>query len=624
MKKTNKTMRGISFLQVICLTLLVAASGLLSANAQTQSETFTDAAQFACGADGVITAYNGDKAVTQLVVPQTIGGVVVQGIGDNVFAECTKLQTIYLPNAVTGLGNNAFGGCESLTTMRGYDAEDVQADGSLSVKDHQSGLLWLPSSLATMGTGVFAGCKAIGKFAIATANTAFKTATWDSSSAVVMGTDASGNPCSLAVEQGEMLLSKDGTVLYRFAPAFHYTGQGLYALPEGIVTIASYALEAVGLNGGFTIPTSCTAIGDYAFYGCGNLNSMEYAAPSQLQTIGAYAFANNANLHTTLPASVTTIGVYSFAYCSNIVIDVSATALTQIPEYAFYDCNNLHELTLPATVTTIEAYAFSQCDNLNTVKFAGTTLSKIGAAVFQGCPNLHEITIPEGVTAIEDNTFDGCQNLNTIILPDSLKSIGDSAFKDCSNIHTMVIPKGVTYIAKNSFTGAKQDEIDTTKNTYSQKFIKGALPEAGETFTIGNYKYTVTKSDASKGTVTLSGVTTKKLKNAEVAATVAYRGYTFRITAIGDKAFAKCKKLTKVTVGANVKKIGKSAFDGDKKLKTLVLQSTSITSIGKNAFRKTVKKMKVTLAKKKYRKYKKMLKKAGVNRRAKYKFGTGR
>ena len=70
----------------------------------------------------------------------------------------------------------------------------------------------------------------------------------------------------------------------------------------------------------------------------------------------------------------------------------------------------------------------------------------------------------------------------------------------------MVIPKNVSHISNNSFAGAKQDGIDTSKNQYSQKFIKAEKPAAvGTKFKVGKLRYKITKSDAKKGTVTLYG-----------------------------------------------------------------------------------------------------------------------
>lgn len=578
-------------LAVVCmLAAAVFDNGVLvKADTEGYTYSFTTESSFTCGTDGIITAYTGSTSATEIIVPQTIGGVEVKGIGANVFAGLTSVTTIALPDTVTSFGDKAFSGCTALSTLYGYSKTSLTY---VVIPYAESGIISIPSGLTSMGVGVFESCTSIGKFAVASTNTHFKTGTWESEAQTI--TDENG---VVTKTIGEMLLSKDGQTLYRFAPAFHYTGEGLYALPEGIVTIAPYACEKVGLNGGFTIPTTVVVIGDYAFYSSSNINNIEFASVSKTSAIGSYAFASIVNLNITLPASVTSIGTYSFAYCSNIQIDISATQLTVIPDYAFYECDNLHTLTFPATLTKIGAYVFEGCDNLNEVIFLGDTLESIGTGAFKSCQNLHIIDIPEGVTEIAAETFEGCQNLNEIYLPDSLTTIGDNAFADCQNIHVMVIPAGVTYISSTSFSGVSAEtmnNIDTSNNTYSQQFIIGVLPEEGTEFAIGDYKYTVTKSDETKGTVTLTGVTSKKLKTVVVDKTVSYKGYSFKVTAIGDSAFKGCKKLSTIKLGANVTKIGNKAFFGCKKLKTVKLNS-KLKTIGNQAFAKCTSLKKITI-----------------------------
>ncbi|MDE6760782.1 MAG: leucine-rich repeat domain-containing protein [Lachnospiraceae bacterium] len=569
----------------------------LVARAQEISFPFTPEGNFICDANGIITAYNGNKEVDEvIVIPQTISSVSVRGLGDNVFAGCEKLHTIILPETVTSIGSYAFNGCKVLSTMEVYNSEELNDSNGVTFAQYRSGIITLPANLNALGEGAFLTCKSIGRFAVAKSNGMFKAA------------DVSGAESEGDYNEGEMLLSKNGGILYRFAAGFHYTGQGLYPLPEGLAVIGNYALEAVGLNGGFTIPSTVTTIGSYAFHECGNLNTVTFTEPSVVSVIGDYAFAKNSNLNITLPASVTTLGIYTFAYCSNIQIDISKTQIAKLPEYVFYECDNLHTLTTPVTLKSIEAYAFYGCNNFNNIYFLGETLDKIGTGAFQTCNNLHEIVIPSGVTSIENDTFDGCQNLNKIILPDTVTTIGDNAFKDCQNIHEMVIPPSVKYISNSSFTGANQENIDTSQNEYSQKFIKGKLPLKGETFIVGDLKYKVIKSSEKNGTVSVCGVNSKKLKSAVIGATVIYKGYTFKVTEIAANAFKKCTKMTKITVGSNVTKIGKNAFNGAKKLKRITIKSTKLKSVGKNALKGISKKAVVKVPKKKYKKYKKLFK----------------
>lgn len=158
----------------------------------------------------------------------------------------------------------------------------------------------------------------------------------------------------------------------------------------------------------------------------------------------------------------------------------------------------------------------------------------------------------------------------------------------------MVIPPNVSHVSKNSFAGANQNDIDTSKNQYIQKFVKAKLPDVGEKFTVGNLKYKITKSHKTKGMVALYGTKGKSLKTAKVPATIMYKGYKFKVTSIGNNAFKNCKKLKTVKLGSNVKSIGKNAFYGCKKLTGVTLDA-KLTTIGNGAFSKCISLKKITI-----------------------------
>ncbi len=97
----------------------------------------------------------------------------------------------------------------------------------------------------------------------------------------------------------------------------------------------------------------------------------------------------------------------------------------------------------------------------------------------------------------------------------------------------------------------------------------------GNTYTVGNYTYKVT----GKKTVTLTGVAKTSLKSIVVPATVKIAQKSYKVTAIGKKAFSRCTKATKVTIGKNVKKIGENAFSGIVKTATITAASSKVKKL---------------------------------------------
>lgn len=115
------------------------------------------------------------------------------------------------------------------------------------------------------------------------------------------------------------------------------------------------------------------------------------------------------------------------------------------------------------------------------------------------------------------------------------------------------------------------------------KPAKRAVPKKNKKVVYKGIKYTVTKSDAKKGTVKAAGVKGSK-KSLVIVDSIKINGYTFKVTAIGDKAFKNNKKTTSVKIGKYVKTIGKDAFRNCTKLKK-VSGGKAVKKIGKSAFK---------------------------------------
>ena len=125
----------------------------------------------------------------------------------------------------------------------------------------------------------------------------------------------------------------------------------------------------------------------------------------------------------------------------------------------------------------------------------------------------------------------------------------------------------------------------------------------------------------------------KTAKTVVIPASIKYKGVTYKVTAISDKACYGMKNLTKVTIGSSVKTIGKkafmnckklksitigknvttiktNAFYGCKNLKTITIKSKVLKTVGKNAIKGIYKKAVFQSPEKQVNKYKKLFKKS--------------
>lgn len=162
---------------------------------------------------------------------------------------------------------------------------------------------------------------------------------------------------------------------------------------------------------------------------------------------------------------------------------------------------------------------------------------------------------------------------------------------------------------------AALDQAIQNKKTELANYREDPAPAPVSEKTIKKVTYRIL--DAKKKTAAAAAPENKKVTSVNIAKTVSIDGVTYKVTQISAKAFKGCKNLKKVTVGSNVKKIGKEAFAQCKKLSSVNLKKAgSISSIGSKAFAKTAARAKVTVPAKKYKSYVKLLKKSGLSKKA--------
>lgn len=132
--------------------------------------------------------------------------------------------------------------------------------------------------------------------------------------------------------------------------------------------------------------------------------------------------------------------------------------------------------------------------------------------------------------------------------------------------------------------------------------------------TIGSVVYRVAGKNAA-----VKKASAKKIKKAIIRSSVKIGGKKYKVTSIDENAFKNCRKLKTVSIHTGkLAKIGKNAFRGCKKLKTVVARGKRIAKVEKGAFKGVSKKVVIKTPKSRSKKYKKMLKKAGLPKTARF------
>ena len=118
---------------------------------------------------------------------------------------------------------------------------------------------------------------------------------------------------------------------------------------------------------------------------------------------------------------------------------------------------------------------------------------------------------------------------------------------------------------------------------------------------------------------TVTGPQDKTVTSIIIPATIRINNNTYKVTAVASNAFKGCKMLTKLTIGQNIVTIGKNAFYGCKKLNVVTFKTTTLKTVGANAFKGINAKAIIKCPKAKKAAYQKLLSKRGVPKTATFK-----
>ncbi len=366
-----------------------------------------------------------------------------------------------------------------------------------------------------------------------------------------------------------------------------------------------------GNDANVVVPSECngkpvTAIGDGAFHGCENIETV--TMPDSIVSIGNRAFYGCYKLtEVTIPKNVEEIGEAPFAHCEHIVkinvaegnktfksidgvlYDDIEKRLVQFPlgkegEYsipegikiigasAFREAK-IGWLTIPASLETIEHGTYDIYPSLyycySLKGFSVAEGSKNFAAYDDALYNIKDkelvqypmrkeagtVKIAPDTKSIGQCAFYFCDNITELILPEGLETIKDYAFDSSGSFKTVNIPQSVTKIGYDAFSSCSDlESINVDENNTAYSSDDGVLYDKEQTQLI---RFPQSKAGSYKVLDT-----TKK---------------------IGSYAFDDCRMLTEVEIPDGVEVLDYCCFNGCEGL-TEIEVPDSVTEMSNYAF----------------------------------------
>jgi hypothetical protein len=475
----------------------------------------------------------------------------VKSIGNYAFSGCSSLTSVTIPNSVTSIGSSAFTGCRSLISIA------------------------IPNSVESIGDSAFYGCSGLTSITIPDLVTSIGSDAFHYCSSLTAITVDTNNSYYSSMDGVLFNKSQSTLVLY---PAGK-TGND-YTIPNSVTSIENYAFyNCIGLTS-VTIPSSVEIIGNYAFYGCTGLTAINvngsnpefssingvlfnkdkttlikypaakvetsYTIPSSATEIGAWAFERCRNLTAiTVPASVESIGEAPFGFIIGLqnVYFLSETAPALQGDCGIRcEANSNFTIYVPFRNTGYNTNGWGYLVNIyienglvyTTINSQANTVQVKATTDF----NTANLSIPSTITCdgqtytvmhIEENAFYGCTGLTSVTIPHSVTSIGNYAFFWCG---------GLTAINVDANNPVYSSMDGVLFNKSQSELILYPAGKAGN--------YTIPNS----------------------------------VTSIGNYAFYYCTGLTAVTISNSVASIGFSAFDGCANLTTVNFNAANCTTGG--------------------------------------------
>ena len=258
--------------------------------------------------------------------------------------------------------------------------------------------------------------------------------------------------------------------------------------------------------------------------------------------------------------------------------------------------------THKATLTDGKSTSLSNLSIPATIMVSNDSYSviAIGEAAFQNNTSIVQVTIPEGVETIGASAFQGCSQIKMMTLPKTLGdnggTIGSNAFKDCSRLvyvgwgqtdpdkfgpscfpenklMTLYVPDGY----KNGYLDVNSKWQTDSKKRFENRIYEGnirVLSSDGMTY--------VCADGSGKEAILIESK--NNVSEVTVPGTFYENEISYNVKSIGRSVFNGNTSLNTVIIDNGVTTINNMAFQGCSNLKKLTLPST-LTFIADDAFK---------------------------------------
>jgi uncharacterized repeat protein (TIGR02543 family) len=416
--------------------------------------------------NGIITRciYDISTKGNIIEIPDVLQNQTITGIGDYAFSVAGKIAVLTLPSTLTTIGNGVFEG-HALTSI-----EIPNGVTSIGFRAFYGNALYridLPVGLKSINDETFAnnqlnslilpdGIEHIGWGAFQ--NNKISELNIPNSVKAVGGQAFSNNKISILNFQEVCQLHE--------IPRYCFASNDIknISIPNSVLTIEDGAFNSNPNLSNVTFGTGLLKIKRWAFSGC---NLTQITLPENLVFIGRYAFDGNPRLaNFRLPVSAKN---YQWndsngdkQNAGNIVPNKFYSYVARIP----YILKN-EDVVIQNGVLTSCSY-FNNNTNLGSLitipdELDGQIITGIGTGVFYDC-GISEIILPGGIKIIESNAFNSNELIN-LIIPNSLEIIYLEAFSNnCINSLTFEATSRLEEIGMDAFHSNRLINIDFPKS----------------------------------------------------------------------------------------------------------------------------------------------------------------